>query len=141
MLPEFDPEEFLACLKTLIKVEEGWIPHSETCSLYIRPTFIGTEPSLGIARSLKALLFIIMCPVGPYFETGLKPIALLADPQYVRSWPGGCGDMKTGSNYGPTVFAQKCAEADGLEQVLWLFGEEHLVTEVGTMNVFRLIRN
>ena len=141
LLPEFDPEEFLACLKTLIRIEEGWVPHSETSSLYIRPTFIGTEPSLGIARSLKALLFVIMCPVGPYFETGLKPIALLADPQYVRAWPGGCGDIKLGSNYGPTVFVQKCAEAEGLQQVLWLFGEEHLVTEVGTMNIFLLMRN
>lgn len=46
MLPSFDPLEFVECMKRLIKIEEEWIPHSETSSLYIRPTFIGTDVSV-----------------------------------------------------------------------------------------------
>ncbi|CAG7649964.1 unnamed protein product [Allacma fusca] len=141
LLPQFDPEELISCMKRLIKIEEEWIPHSETSSLYIRPTVIGTDPSLGVARSMQAMLYIILCPVGPYFETGFKPVNLLADPKFVRSWPGGSGDVKLGSNYGPTVFVQRAAENSGLQQVLWLYGDDHQLTEVGTMNIFILIKN
>ncbi|ODM98426.1 Branched-chain-amino-acid aminotransferase, cytosolic [Orchesella cincta] len=141
MLPTFDPNEFIGCIKKLVKIEQEWIPHSETSSLYIRPTYIGTDPSLGVALSNNAMLYIILCPVGPYFATGFKPVSLYADPKYVRAWPGGCGDQKLGSNYGPTVFVQKTAEARGQQQVLWLYGEDHQLTEVGTMNIFFVVRN
>ena len=30
-------------------------------------------------------------------------------------------------NYGPTILAQRHAEMQGLQQVLWLFGEERQV--------------
>lgn len=31
---------------------------------------------------------------------------LLADPQFVRAWPGGMGDTKCGGNYAPTIMPQ-----------------------------------
>jgi len=96
---------------------------------------------LGVASSGKALLFVILSPVGPYFATGFKPVSLLANPKYVRAWPGGCGDTKLGSNYGPTVAVQKLAEEQGLQQVLWLYGPDCQLTEVGTMNIFVLVKN
>lgn len=40
------------------------------------------------------------------------------------------------SNYGPTIQIQEEAAKRGCQQVLWLYGENHQVTEVGTMNVF-----
>nr|CAG4640819.1 EOG090X051P [Eulimnadia texana] len=135
-LPQFDAKEFISCLKRLVSIEQEWVPHSLSSSLYIRPTFIGTDPSLGVATSQSALLYVILCPVGPYFPSGFKPVSLLADPQYVRAWPGGCGAMKMGSNYAPTIQIQKKAESEGHQQVLWLYGEDHKLTEVGTMNIF-----
>lgn len=39
-------------------------------------------------------------------------------------------------NYGPTVFVQQEAKNKGCEQVLWLYGPDHQLTEVGTMNIF-----
>ncbi|XP_015423449.1 PREDICTED: branched-chain-amino-acid aminotransferase, mitochondrial [Myotis davidii] len=39
-------------------------------------------------------------------------------------------------NYGPTVFVQQEAKKKGCEQVLWLYGPDHQLTEVGTMNIF-----
>lgn len=39
-------------------------------------------------------------------------------------------------NYAPTVFVQQQAKRKGCEQVLWLYGPDHQLTEVGTMNIF-----
>lgn len=140
-LPEFDMEEMIKCIKRLIQIDKEWVPHSNTSSLYIRPTFIATDPSLGVASTNSALLYVVLCPVGPYFTSGFKPISLLADPQYVRSWPGGCGALKMGANYAPTIYIQKQAEKLGHQQVLWLYGDDHQLTEVGTMNIFVFMIN
>lgn len=61
---------------------------------------------------------------------------MLADPRYTRAWPGGVGDRKMGSNYAPTIHVQREAASKGLQQVLWLYGHDHQLTEVGTMNIF-----
>lgn len=136
-LPTFDGDEFFKCLKKLVSIDRDWIPRHGFSSLYIRPTFIGVQNSLGVQASNKALLYIITCPVGPYFPTGeTKPISLLADPKYVRAWPGGVGDKKMSSNYAPSLYLQQLAQEQGLQQVLWLIGENHQVAEVGAMNVF-----
>nr|XP_050039540.1 branched-chain-amino-acid aminotransferase, cytosolic-like [Dermacentor andersoni] len=139
--PKFDADEFLKCLSRLVSIEKEWVPNYPMSSLYIRPTLIGIEPTLGVARSNEALFFVILSPVGPYFRTGIKPVSLLADPKYVRAWPGGTGDKKLGCNYAPTLMVQNEAEKLGLQQVLWLFGEDEQVTEVGAMNVMVLLKN
>lgn len=36
---------------------------------------------------------------------------------------------------------QKAAERVGLQQVLWLYGQDHQMTEVGTMNIFVFLKN
>ncbi|GAB6019460.1 hypothetical protein CHUAL_001038 [Chamberlinius hualienensis] len=140
-LPLFNGDEFIKCIQKLVNIERDWVPTAESSSLYIRPTFIGTDPSLGVNISNSALLYVILGPVGPYFSTGYNPVSLLADPKFVRAWPGGCGDKKMGSNYAPTVAVQKHAEKLKFQQVLWLFGDDHQLTEVGTMNIFVLLIN
>nr|XP_033816011.1 branched-chain-amino-acid aminotransferase, mitochondrial isoform X2 [Geotrypetes seraphini] len=136
-LPSFDKAELLECIRKLVEVDQDWVPHSTDASLYIRPTFIGTEPTLGVHKPGHALLYVITGPVGPYFSTGsFNPVSLFADPRFVRSWLGGVGDCKMGGNYGPTIFVQSEAAKEGCQQVLWLYGEDHQLTEVGTMNIF-----
>uniref|UniRef100_A0ABI7XQ21 Branched-chain-amino-acid aminotransferase n=1 Tax=Felis catus TaxID=9685 RepID=A0ABI7XQ21_FELCA len=136
-LPVFDKEELLECIQQLVKLDQEWVPYSTTASLYIRPTFIGTEPSLGVKKPTKALLFVILSPVGPYFSSGtFKPVSLWANPKYVRAWKGGTGDCKMGGNYGSSLFAQCEAVENSCQQVLWLYGEDNQITEVGTMNLF-----
>jgi branched-chain amino acid aminotransferase len=68
-------------------------------------------------------------------------VTLLATPDYVRAWPGGTGSNKVGGNYGPTMKPQAEAVSSGYSQVLWLFGEDHEVTEVGSMNVFFVLED
>ncbi|XP_066446877.1 branched-chain-amino-acid aminotransferase, cytosolic isoform X2 [Eleutherodactylus coqui] len=136
-LPPFDKKELLECIRKLIEVEREWVPQSSEASLYIRPVFIGTEPSLGVKRPSKALLYVILSPVGPYFSSGaFNPVSLWADPKYIRAWKGGTGDSKIGGNYGNSLFAQYEAQGYGCQQVLWLYGEDEQITEVGTMNLF-----
>ncbi|MEE6483028.1 hypothetical protein FKM82_013410 [Ascaphus truei] len=136
-LPSFDQAELLECMRKLIEIDQDWVPRSSTASLYVRPTFIGTEPSLGVSKSNHAMLFIIIGPVGPYFATGgFSPVSLLANPKYVRAWVGGVGDCKLGGNYGPTIYVQHEATKQECQQVLWLYGDDHQVTEAGTMNFF-----
>jgi branched-chain amino acid aminotransferase len=65
----------------------------------------------------------------------------LADPNYIRAWPGGCGFAKMGSNYAPTLWIGEHAAKVNCQQVLWLFGPDHEVTEVGAMNVFAFLNN
>lgn len=102
---------------------------------------IGTQKTLGVSPPGNALLFVIACPVGPYYPTGFKAISLEATDYAVRAWPGGVGDRKLGANYAPCVVPQLEAAGRGFQQNLWLFGEEEYVTEVGTMNLFIAIRN
>ncbi|XP_064635001.1 branched-chain-amino-acid aminotransferase, cytosolic-like [Lineus longissimus] len=140
-LPTFDGAELLKLMKMLISIDKEWVPYSTTSTLYIRPTMIGTESSLGVGPSSDAMMFVILGPVGPYYPTGMKPVSLLADPEFVRAWPGGSGFTKMGANYAPTAYVQKIAEGKNCQQVLWLFGENHELTEVGTMNVFMFWTN
>lgn len=163
-LPEFDADQLAQCIRKLIQVDQEWVPHSASSSLYVRPTMIGTEPSLGVAASGVAELFVILSPVGPYFASGVKPVNLLADPKYVRSWPGGSGFAKMGSNYAPTLWIsvssrgcvtclnycsdttrrasfQKIAAKLNCQQALWLYGPDEEITEVGAMNIFALFKH
>ncbi|XP_064399610.1 branched-chain-amino-acid aminotransferase-like [Halichondria panicea] len=136
-LPEFDGAEYLECIKDLLRVDKDWVPKMDGCSLYIRPTFIGTEASVGVKPSNSAMLYTICGPAGPYFSGGaFNPVSLYADPKYVRAWPGGVGAFKMGGNYGPAIRIQGHATAKGCDQVLWLYGDDHQITEVGTMNIF-----
>ncbi|KAM8973917.1 branched-chain-amino-acid aminotransferase, cytosolic [Pelodytes ibericus] len=136
-LPKFDTNELLQCILKLVDVDKDWVPNSTSASLYIRPSFIGTENSLGVKRSSSALLYVILSPVGAYFAKGsFSPVSLWAEPKYVRAWKGGTGNCKTGGNYGTTIYAQYEAMDVGCQQVLWLYGEDQQITEVGTMNIF-----
>lgn len=80
----------------MIQIDQDWVPFSTTGSLYIRPTLIGTDSTLGVAHSNEAKLFVLTGPAGAYYPTGMKPVSLLADSSYVRAFPGGVGSYKMG---------------------------------------------
>ncbi|KAM9845825.1 branched-chain-amino-acid aminotransferase, cytosolic-like [Aulostomus maculatus] len=135
-LPTFDLSELLECIRRLVETDQDWVPDTDSASVYIRPTLISTEPSLGVKKPGRALLYVILCQVGPYFSTGANDLSLWADPKYIRAWKGGTGDCKMGGNYGCSLLAQYEAADYGCQQVLWLYGDDHQITEAGTMNIF-----
>lgn len=135
-LPTFGPTGLMELIAAFSKLESRFIPDRRGYSLYLRPTLIGTQKTLGVGPPGSALLFVIASPVGPYYPTGFKAVSLEATDYAVRAWPGGVGDKKLGANYAPCIVPQREANSRGFQQNLWLFGEPEYVTEVGTMNFF-----
>lgn len=140
-LPTFDPEELTNLIAKFVQLEERFVPAEKGYSLYLRPTMIGTQRTLGVGPPGSALMFCIASPVGPYYPTGFKAVSLEATDYAVRAWPGGVGNMKLGANYAPCIVPQLEAAKRGFHQNLWLFGEEEYITEVGTMNLFVAIKD
>ena len=137
MIPEIDPEDFLNAIKTLVKVDEAWIPSKPGTSLYIRPFVIATDPFLGVRPSDTYKFIIILSPVGAYYPEGLNPVKIWIEDEYVRAVKGGIGEAKTGGNYVASLAAQVKAHDEGYSQVLWLDGvERKYIEEVGAMNIF-----
>lgn len=140
-LPTFDPEALTSLIAKFVQLEERFIPSKKGYSLYLRPTMIGTQRTLGVGPPGSALLYVIASPVGPYYPTGFKAVSLEATDYAVRAWPGGVGDKKLGANYAPCIVPQLEAARRGFHQNLWLFGDEEFVTEVGTMNMFVALKD
>ena len=140
-LPTFENDSMIQLISKFAAMESRFIPSARGYSLYLRPTMIGTQRTLGVGPPGSALLYVIASPVGPYYPTGFKAVSLEATTYAVRAWPGGVGDKKLGANYAPCILPQLEAAKRGFHQNLWLFGEEEYVTEVGTMNMFVAIKN
>lgn len=123
--------------------------------MYLRPTMIATDPSLGVQKPNEVLLYIIACCFPDFAEPaatlgsqanseaenvvqtkapGLKLLASKEDT--IRAWPGGFGFAKVGANYGPSLLASDEARLRGFNQILWLFGSDCEVTEAGASNFF-----
>jgi branched-chain amino acid aminotransferase len=88
-LRAIDPTEAERAFEELLCVESRWVLNERGYSLYIRPTMIGTTASLGVKACFQALFYVILSPVGPYYRTGFKPVALWACADYARAWPRG----------------------------------------------------
>ena len=80
---------------------------------------------------------VILSPSGAYYESGLAPVGIWIEDEYVRAVRGGIGFAKTGGNYAASLIAQQKAHDAGYSQVLWLDGvERKYIEEVGAMNIF-----
>jgi branched-chain amino acid aminotransferase len=141
-LPGFEPEEVEKLIMKFMAVDAPKsLPKSRPGSfLYLRPTMIGSEAALGVKAPAEATLFIIATYFPELSETpgGLSLLASSNDE--VRAWPGGFGFAKVGANYGPSLLATQEARTRGYDQILWLFGQEGMVTEAGASNFMVLWR-
>jgi len=136
-IPQIPEEDFVQAVSELVKIDADWIPKNEGTSLYIRPFVIATDEFLGVAPSKNYLFIIILSPSGAYYASGLNPVGIWIEDDYVRAVKGGIGYAKTGGNYAASLAAQEKAHADGYSQVLWLDGvERKYIEEVGAMNIF-----
>ena len=135
-MPAVDEEEHLAAICELIAIEADWVPQQSDASLYIRPTMIATDHTLGVKASATYLHFVIISPVGAYFVGGFNPVPVYITDEYVRAVAGGVGEAKTGGNYAASLYAGEEARHRGYSQVLWLDAiERRYVEEVGAMNI------
>ena len=136
-IPEIPEDIFLEALKTVVKVDADWIPTRPGTALYIRPFVIATDPFLGVRPSHTYKFIIILSPVGAYYESGLDPVKIWIEDEYVRAVKGGIGEAKTGGNYVASLASQVKAHDEAYAQVLWLDGvHRKYIEEVGAMNIF-----
>ena len=136
-IPQVPVEDYVQAVKAIVSMDQDWIPTEPGTSLYIRPFIIATEPFLGVDVSETFLFMIILSPSGAYYESGLEPVGIWIEDDYVRAVRGGMGFAKTGGNYAASLAAQVKAHGDGYSQVLWLDGvERKYIEEVGAMNIF-----
>jgi branched-chain amino acid aminotransferase len=134
-MPKVDPALFMEGLKRLIDLDRAWVPESPA-ALYIRPTMIATQPSLGVKASTSYLFYVIIGPVGSYFANGINPLNLRIEERYVRSAPGGVGGAKTGGNYAASLLPIKLAQDAGFDQIVWLDAKTMTtIEEMGAMNI------
>jgi len=135
-IPRLDVDFVTNALKELVKIEADWVPNLPGTSLYIRPFAFATDVSLGVHVSHTYKFMIILSPVGAYYPTGLDPVKIMIENEYVRAARGGTGFTKAIANYAVSLKGQEVANAKGFEQVLWLDAQERkYVEEVGSMNV------
>ena len=133
-IPEIPEDYFMEGLKTLLKVDEKWIPKNEGSSLYIRPFVFAS--GLGFhASPADEYKFIIACaPSGAYFSGKVK---VLIEEKYSRSANGGVGFAKTGGNYAGQFYPTQLAVEKGYNQVIWTDDNAHeYIEEAGAMNIF-----
>ena len=136
VIPQLPVEDFVEAVRAVVDIDRDWVPTDPGTSLYIRPFIIATDEFLGVAPSKTYLFIIILSPSGAYYESGLEPVGIWIEDEYVRAVKGGMGFAKTGGNYAASLIAQVKAHDDGYSQVLWLDGvERKYIEEVGSMNI------
>ncbi|OWZ01896.1 Branched-chain-amino-acid aminotransferase [Phytophthora megakarya] len=89
-------DELTKCLADLIRLDRDGIPKGNGYSLYVRPTGISTQASIGVGASKQAKPFIILSPVGPYYPDSFNPVKLCVNDRYIRATSRGTGRYKIG---------------------------------------------
>src|SRR5690606_9029512 len=118
----------------LVKLDQDWVPSSETGALYIRPIYFATDEFIGVKPSETYRFLIFTCPVNAYYTA---PVKVLIETHYTRSTPGGTGFAKAAGNYAGALYPAKLAQQDGYDQLIWTDAITHqYIEESGTMNVF-----
>jgi branched-chain amino acid aminotransferase len=137
VLPEVPEDLFLDGLKQLVRADAGWVPAPDEGSLYIRPCVFATDENIRVKPADSCLFVTFTCPVGRYYA---EPLSLVTSDRFVRAFPGGTGDVKPGGNYAAGMLAEREAQLEGHDGVLWLDATEHrYVEECGVMNVFFVV--
>merc|ERR1719171_2106783 len=77
-----DQKTMIDLIHDLVRKDEKFVPAEDGYSLYLRPTAIATQATLGVSPPTKCKLYVITSPVGPYYKTGFKPVSLLASDKY-----------------------------------------------------------
>lgn len=135
-MPALPEDDFVAAVRALLRVDGAWVPSTRGQSFYVRPFMIASETHLTNRPAEEYLFAVIGGPVRPSFAAEPKPVRLWAPTDYVRTAPGGTGEIKCGGNYGGAYVAQRQAAAHGCDQVVWLdAAERRYVEESGGMNL------
>ena len=133
-IPELPEEYFMEGLKTLLEVDNAWIPKNEGSSLYIRPFIFASGKGFHASPADEYTFIIATAPSGAYFSGKIK---VLIEETYSRSANGGVGFAKAGGNYAGQFYPTQLAIEKGYNQVIWTDDNTHeFIEEAGAMNIF-----
>jgi len=132
-LPEIDVDVTAKMILDIVAKFKADVPDAPG-SMYIRPTHLGTELSIGkaAAPSVESCQFVLLSPVGDYFSGGAAALRVLLDEDGMRCAPH-MGMIKSGGNYAsalnPIMEAKQKYNADQI-----LFAPGGFVQETGAAN-------
>ena len=133
---------FMKAVEQVVKDNADYVPPTGKGSLYIRPVAWGTGPILGVKPAPSYTFLIFVSPVGPYFKGGVKPLNLRVTNNFHRAAPKGIGNAKAIGNYSASLYPRQLAMEGGFDEVIYLnAGDENLIEEVGSANLFALKGN
>ena len=137
-IPPVDEDFFVRAIRELVENERHFLPGEPGC-LYIRPTAMGVDATLGVKSASEFIFFILTLPSGGYFKgagDGPGAIDVLVSTSVVRTTPGLMGSVKAGANYAGTLTITEHAKTVGCSQVLFLDSHHHqFIEEMGGMNI------
>lgn len=132
-MPEVPESVFLEALRSLIELDQNWVPTKDGYSLYIRPFMFATDHFVGIKPSETYKFMILTSPVGVYYS---EPVRVKIEEFYTRAAVGGVGRAKAAGNYGAALYPAKQCQLEGFHQLIWTDALEHkYIEESGTMNI------
>jgi len=132
-LPEIDEAATSQMIVDVVAKFKDQVPGAPG-SMYIRPTHIGTELSIGKAAGASdtSCQFVLLSPVGDYFSASASALRVLIDDEGMRCAPH-MGMIKSGGNYAsalnPIINARAKYQADQI-----LFAPGGNVQETGAAN-------
>ncbi len=133
-IPELPEGYFMDGLKTLLQVDNEWIPKKDGSSLYIRPFVFASGNGFHASPADEYKFIIATAPSGSYFSGKVK---VLIEEKYSRSANGGVGFAKAGGNYAGQFYPTQLAIEKGYQQVIWTDDNTHeYIEEAGAMNIF-----
>lgn len=132
-MPEVPETIFLEALRSLIELDQNWVPAKDGYALYIRPFMFATDHFVGIKPSDTYKFMILTSPVGVYYS---EPVRVKIEEFYTRAAVGGVGRAKAAGNYGAALYPAKQCQLEGFNQLIWTDALEHkYIEESGTMNI------
>jgi len=143
LMAEVPEKLFIDACQKVVKLNERFVPPAGTgASLYLRPILIGTGAQVGVHPADEYLFMIFVCPVGPYFKAGFKPVKFQIAEDYDRAAPLGTGRYKVGGNYAASLYSGQRAHDEGFSNCIYLDAKEHkYIDEAGAANFFGVKNN
>ncbi len=141
--PQLPEGIFIDAVKKVIKDNIDYVPpYSSGGSLYVRPFFIGSGAQIGIAPSQEYEFIVLVTPVGPYYQGGMKPVNALIIEDYDRAAPKGSGSVKIAGNYAASLKPNSYCQEKGFPIALYLDAKTRTcIEEFGTSNFIGITKD
>jgi branched-chain amino acid aminotransferase len=133
-LADVEDRVFLGAVGRAVEAQASLVPAHGRGSLYLRPTLLAADQTLGLRCSSRHLLVVLAAPAA---RPDGGPRRWWVEEELARGIPGGLAAVKCGANHAAALFGRERARRFGYDDALWLDGRlRRDLTQSGTMNLF-----